>query len=48
MSEVKHKHLKVEEHVHQKVKLAALLKKKTISQVIDEYFEEYDKLITED
>ena len=48
MVEVRHKNLKVEERVHQKVKIAAILKKKTISEIIDEYFDEYDDLIVED
>ena len=42
------KHLAVEERVHKKVRLASIMEGKTISELIDDYFSEYDKLIVED
>lgn len=44
----KQKHLAVSETTHKKVKLAATIEGKTISELIDDYFKEYDELIKED
>ena len=43
----KQKHLAVSETTHKKVKLAATLEGKTISELIDDYFSDYDDMIGE-
>ena len=43
-----YKHLRVKPKVHKKVKMAAAKEGKNISDLIDEYFREYDKLLVEE